>query len=392
MDDIARSPVSSRMMRAIFIIVFVLAGVVSSEPAWSSDVHVQIRQIQQERAHLKALREDLESRLGQLGRSLKKLDRALVRASSDTRQAVTVVRQADVHLADLTARRLKLEKRVDILKRSMMREAAAAYRYAGRTPLWLDVMFGANVADIPHRQYILSRLMTVQAEHRHEFAQSVADLMRMEQEVAHQRIELDRLRQDKLVFQQQLAGRQKAKRMLWKKMRKDSSLQKQRDAELARQEAALKQLLQGIGSTLLASDTGLKWVPMRKRKGRLPWPIKGRIVAHFHSRPAPGRPRLAGIQLAPRHGRGQVKAIAAGQVRYADWFGGYGLMLIVDHGDGLITVYAHNDALYKNLGDWVEAGDILADAGNTGWVKDVRLYFEVRDEGRPVNPVRWCRK
>jgi len=355
-------------------------------------VHVQIRQIQQERAHLKALREDLESRLGQLGRSLKKLDRALVRASSDTRQAVAAVRQADVHLADLTARRLKLEKRVDILKRSMMHEAAAAYRYAGRPPLWLDVMFGANVADIPHRQYILSRLMTEQAQHRREFMQSMADLMRMEQEVTHQRAELDRLRQEKLVFQQNLAGRQKAKRMLWKRMRKDSSLQKQRDVELARQEAALKQLLQGIGSTLLSSDTGLKRVPMRKRKGRLPWPIKGRIVAHFHSRPAPGRPRLAGIELAPRHGRGQVKAIAAGQVRYADWFGGYGLMLIVDHGDGLITVYAHNDALYKNLGDWVEAGDILADAGNTGWVKDVRLYFEVRDEGRPVNPVRWCRK
>jgi len=381
------------ILSPIFLSILMLTGAVFSLPAWAaSDVHIQIRQIQQERAHLKAVREKLEARLGQLGRSLKNLDRALVRASSDTRQAAAAVRQADARLVDLTARRLKLEQRVDVLKRSMLREAAAAYRYAGRPPLWLDVMFGANVADIPHRQYILSRLMTEQAQHRHEFTQSVADLIRMEQEIKHRRIELDRLRREKLVFQQQLVERQKAKRMLWKKMRKNSSLQKQRDAELARQETALKRLLQGIGSTLLSSDTGLKWVPMRKQKGRLPWPIKGRIMAHFHSRPAPGRPRLAGIQLAPRHGRGQVKAIAAGQVRYADWFGGYGLMLIVDHGDGLITVYAHNDALYKSLGDWVEAGDVLADAGNTGWVKDVRLYFEVRDGGRPVNPVRWCRK
>jgi len=371
-----------------------LAGAVFSLPAWAAgDVHAQIRQIQQERAHLKILREKLESRLGQLGRTLKKLDKELVRASSGTRQAAAAVRQADARLADLTARRLKLEQRVAALKRSMMREAAAAYRYAGRPPLWLDVMFGAQVTDIPHRKYMLSRLMTVQAEHRRDFAQSMAELAQMEVQVANQRVELERLRQEKLAFQQQLAARQKAKRVLWKKVRKDSRLQKQRDAELAQQVAALKRLLQGIGSsTLLSSDTGLKWVPMRKRKGRLPWPVRGRIVAHFHSRPAPGRPRLAGIQLAPRHGRGQVKAIAAGQVRYADWFGGYGLMLIVDHGDGLITVYAHNDALYKNLGDWVEAGDVLADVGNTGWVKDVRLYFEVRDEGRPVNPVRWCRK
>jgi len=380
-------------MNILSPIFIMLAGIVFSLPGWAAgDVHVQIRQIQQERMHLQALREQLESRLGQLGRSLKELDRALVRASSDTRQAVVAVRQADVRLTDLTARRLKLKQRVEVLKRSMMRETAAAWRYAGRSPLWLDVMFGANVADIPHRQYVLSRLMTTQAEHRHAFVQSMADLMRMEQEVKHQRVKLDRLRQEKMARQLQLAQRRKAKRMLWKKVRKDARLQKQRDADLARQELALKRLLQGIGSTLLSSDTELKWVPMRKRKGRLPWPIKGKIVAHFHSMPAAGRPRLAGIQLAPRHGRGQVKAIAAGQVRYADWFGGYGLMLIVDHGDGLITVYAHNDALYKNLGDWVEAGDLLADAGSTGWVKNVRLYFEVRDEGRPVNPVRWCRK
>ncbi len=380
-------------MNILSPIFIMLAGFVFSLPAYASgDVHVQIRQIQQERMHLQAIREQLESKLGQLGRSLKQLDRALVRASADARQAATAVRQADARLADLTARRLILEKRVDALKRSMMREAAAAWRYAGRPPLWMDVMFGAQVTDIPHHQYILSRLMSVQAEHRREFTQVVADLARMEQQVKHQRLELDRLRQEKLEHQLQLAQRRKAKRMLWNKVRKDARLQKQRDAELARQEAALKRLLQGIGSTLLSFDTGLKQIPMRQRKGRLPWPVQGRIVAHFHSRPAPGRPRLAGIQLAPRHGRGQVKAIAAGQVRYADWFGGYGLMLIVDHGDGLITVYAHNDALYKNLGDWVEAGDLLADVGSTGWVKNVRLYFEVRDEGRPVNPVQWCRK
>ncbi len=377
---------------AIFSILM-LVGFACAMPARAAgDVHARIRQIQQERVHLKAIREKLESKLGQLGRSLKKLDRALVRASSDSRQAATDVRQADAHLADLTARRLLLKQRVDVLKRNMMHEVAAAYRDAARPPLWLDIIFGARVTDIPHHQYILSRILGAQAQHRRDLAQSMTDLARMEQRVKHQRAILDQLRREKLARQQQLTGRRKAKRMLRRKVRKDASLKKQRDRELARQEAALKRLLQGIDSTLLASDRGLKWVSMRKRRGRLPWPLKGRIVARFRSMPVSGGPRLAGIQLAPRHGHGQVRAIAAGQVRYADWFGGYGLMLIVDHGDGLVTVYAHNDALYKSLGDWVEPGDVLADAGSTGWVKGVRLYFEIRDEGRPVNPVRWCRK
>ena len=373
--------------------VLLVCGMVFSTAVQAAeDVGVQIEQIRMERAHLKAVRERLESRLGVLGSQLKRLDRALVEARAGTRQAAMAVRQADQRLAELNARRKQLEHRVERFKQSMVREAAAAYRHAGRPPVWLNAIFGASVAEIPHQRYMLASLMVVQAERRRLFMQSVAELAGMEQQVKVQRAELEHLRQEKLAQQRQLSQRKKAKRTLWKKVHTDARLKKERDAELARQEAALQQLLEGLGSTLLSSDKATKWVPMRKRKGRLPWPLKGKIVAHFGSRPTPGRPRLAGIQLAPRHGSGQVKAIAAGQVRYADWFGGYGLMLIVDHGDGLITVYAHNDALYKSLGDWVEPGEVLADAGSTGWVRDVRLYFEVRDSGKPVNPVRWCRK
>ena len=103
-------------------------------------------------------------------------------------------------------------------------------------------------------------------------------------------------------------------------------------------------------------------------------------------------PRLKGVQLKPKGKARKVRAMAAGQVRYADWFGGFGLMTIVDYGDGVLGVYAHNDALYKQLGDWVEEGETLADVGSTGWVSRVALYFEIRDKGKAVNPKRWCRR
>jgi len=381
------------LLLVLIAVCLLLVGQGYSISAWAvGNTQVRIRQIQQERAKLKRIRMQLEAKLGTLGRSLKKLDQALVQAGSDVRQATAAVNQADARLADLTAKQLLLQQQVDALKRNMLHEADTSWRHARTPPLWLDVMFGAQVTDIPHHQYILSRLMTTQAAHRRMLAQDLLALAQVKQQVKRQRFELTRLQRKKLTHQQQLAERQKAKRGLWNKVYRDASLKKKRDKALARQEAALKHLLQGIGSTLLASDLELNRVSMRQRKGHLPWPLKGRIVARFHSRPAQGRPRLDGIQLAPEHGHGQIKAIAAGQVRYADWFGGYGLMLIVDHGDGLMTVYAHNDTLYRHLGDWVETGDILADAGNTGWVKDIRLYFEVRDKERPVNPVRWCHK
>jgi len=126
----------------------------------------------------------------------------------------------------------------------------------------------------------------------------------------------------------------------------------------------------------------------------LHWPLKGKIVARFGSRSNAQAAKLQGVQMMPASAKKvdrQVKVMADGQVRYADWFGGFGLMMVVEYGHGIIGVYAHNDALYKQVGDWVEAGDVVAEAGSTGWVEKTRLYFELRDKGRPVNPARWCR-
>ncbi|MDQ6968402.1 MAG: peptidoglycan DD-metalloendopeptidase family protein, partial [Mariprofundaceae bacterium] len=150
----------------------------------------------------------------------------------------------------------------------------------------------------------------------------------------------------------------------------------------------------GLQVALLSSDKIAKRVSIRKHKGRLHWPLKGKVVASFGSRPHAQSAKLLGVQIAPasssKKGR-QVKVMADGQVRYADWFGGFGLMVVVEYGHGIIGVYAHNDALYKQVGDWVEAGDVIAEAGSTGWIEKTRLYFELRDKGKAVNPTRWCR-
>ncbi|MEJ2398964.1 MAG: peptidoglycan DD-metalloendopeptidase family protein [Gammaproteobacteria bacterium] len=86
-----------------------------------------------------------------------------------------------------------------------------------------------------------------------------------------------------------------------------------------------------------------------------------------------------------------VHAISHGRVAYADWLRGYGLLMIIDHGDGYMSLYAHNQALYKETGEWVEAGEVIASVGKSGGQKQAGLYFEIRHNGIPVNPARWCR-
>jgi len=377
--------------RPLFLALLLLIGFLPSE-AMAGDTRLELEQIRQQRAELKQVRKALEKQLGKLGQELMQVDTLLVAASAEARQAQSDVRAADERIAALRDQQSVLLGKTRRLKQHMQHEAVLAYRQAGKSALWLDMLFDARVADIPHRQYLLSKLVQRQQQDRLEYTQLQQELAITQSELEEQRIALDSLRVVKQKRQDELQEARAGKRALWEKVRRDSGLKAERDVQLARQEKALMNLLKGLGSTLLNTDNADDWKPIRQLKGSLRWPINGRIVAGFHSPTAPGRASLAGVQLAPRHSGGQVKAIAAGQVRYADWFGGYGLMVIVDHGDGLMTVYAHNDALYKRLGDWVAEGDVIADPGSTGWVQKKRLYFEVRDAGKPVNPQRWCRR
>src|SRR5690606_9322735 len=88
----------------------------------------------------------------------------------------------------------------------------------------------------------------------------------------------------------------------------------------------------------------------------------------------------------------EVRAIAHGRVAFADWLRGYGLIAIIDHGDGYMSLYAQNDALLAEAGAWVRPGDVLATVGSSGGQQEAALYFELRRNGRPVDPATWLRR
>jgi septal ring factor EnvC (AmiA/AmiB activator) len=88
----------------------------------------------------------------------------------------------------------------------------------------------------------------------------------------------------------------------------------------------------------------------------------------------------------------QVRTVSQGRVAFAEWLRGYGLLIIIDHGNGYMSLYGYNQTLYKSVGDWVKAGDIIAAVGSSGGQDQSGLYFEIRHNGKPVNPSQWCRR
>lgn len=172
------------------------------------------------------------------------------------------------------------------------------------------------------------------------------------------------------------------------------------DSELDARGAALEQLemdrieieilLQELQSSQSIASVIPEQEPFASRKGQLHWPLEGRHLNSFGARHNLGDLTWEGITIGAPAGS-DVRAIHHGRVVFADWFTSSGLLLIIDHGDGYMSLYAHNQELFKAVGDWVAAGDVIAAAGNTGGQREAGVYFEIRRNGRAENPALWCK-
>jgi len=131
--------------------------------------------------------------------------------------------------------------------------------------------------------------------------------------------------------------------------------------------------------------------PFAKSKGKLAWPVQGRIAGDYGQPRGAGPVKWNGVLLEAAAGT-PVRAIHRGRVAFADWLQGLGLLVIVDHGGGYMSLYGHNEALLKESGDWVEPGEPIAQVGDTGGQARPGLYFEIRSNGEPVNPNAWMAK
>ena len=129
--------------------------------------------------------------------------------------------------------------------------------------------------------------------------------------------------------------------------------------------------------------------PFLSLKGKLPWPVKGRFLGRFGQSKNYGDLKWNGVLIKAPLGT-PVRVISHGRIAFADWLQGFGFITIVDHGDGYMSLYGYSESLFKQAGDWVQAGEVIATTGDSGGQPVSGVYFEVRSRGKPVNPSKWC--
>jgi septal ring factor EnvC (AmiA/AmiB activator) len=156
---------------------------------------------------------------------------------------------------------------------------------------------------------------------------------------------------------------------------------------LAAQEKDLSRLITELTSIL--SDYPIRSEePFSGYKGRLTWPVAGRLLHEYGQPRASSQLKWNGVVLAAPRGQ-EVRSVYHGRVVFADWLAGLGLLVIVDHGESYMTLYGYNETVLKNTGDWVAPGDVIATVGDSGGQTQASLYFEIRRGTQPVNPRQW---
>lgn len=293
-------------------------------------------------------------------------------------------------LAQLRAERAANREQLDRQRSALARQVRAAYVIGRQERLQL-VLNQRDPAKLSRVFTYYDYLNRARARRMTEIRERLAELTRLGAEIGREERRLNGLLEQQRGELAALEDRQRERRAVLDDLAEQLTDQGQELAGLRRDERRLQALIEEIERAL--ADIPAR-VPGQERfaelKGRLAWPAAGRLAARFGT-PKVGSLDWDGVLIETAAGA-EVKAVHHGRVAFADWLRGFGLLLIVDHGDGWMSLYGHNRSLFKEVGDWVQAGETLALVGNSGGRAETGVYFGLRHKGAAVDPLRWCRR
>ncbi len=221
--------------------------------------------------------------------------------------------------------------------------------------------------------------------------QTLVNLNEIQSSIVDQTNKLESLKKEHEAKLQNFHQYRATRRDIVSRLQKDIEVQGIELQMLQENERELGKLFQGLKKEQAVTIEMYEDMPtFISLKGNLRWPAKGKLLKKFGASKKGGNLKWQGVLIDAETGT-SVEAISAGKIVFADWFRNLGLLVIIDHGDGYMSLYGHNQNLLKNTGDWVLAGEKIATVGDSGGQTDTALYFEIRKGAEPLNPSSWCK-
>jgi murein hydrolase activator len=344
------------------------------------------------RAELKTLAEQQRATQGERGEaatSLREKETAVAAVAKDVHALDEKLDAEQAQLDKLNARRTELETALKKQREALAALLRSAYALGRNEELKLllqqdDVAAIARVLAY-HRYFQRARIGRID-----QLSADLQQLADIQDSIRKKSAELAATRDARSAEGAKLDTERAEREALLEQL--DAKLKEQgaRVAALGKDERALSELLERLRDVFADIPKQLSGAePFASMRGRMAWPLTGKVVTAFGAADESGR-RSSGLLVSAKTGT-PVHAVSHGRVAFADWLRGYGLMIIVDHGDGYLSLYGCNETLLKDVGDWVNAGETIATSGASGGQKTAGLYFELRTKGQAVDPRKWLR-
>jgi len=356
-------------------------GGANSQKEKLAELQAELRARQQVLENSRASAQELEGVLKASELEIAKVAKAL----STTRQALKNVEQEQAKLeAEQEGLKTAIRKQQSLLS-SQLKSAFMAGHYDYAKMLFYQDDARTFERVITYYQYVAK----ARQKEIESFRSNVARLEEVNAELSEKALSLAALKDEQEGQRAVLLTRQDDRKATLKKINKTIASENQRIASLQADEKALKDAIEAarIAAERAAREAEVSMDGLAKLKGKLAAPVKGRIRNLFGSR-RQGQVSWKGIVIDGAEGD-PVNSIAPGKVLYAHWLRGFGLVAIVDHGEGYMSVYGHNQALLKQAGDDVRQGERIALVGRSGGQEYPNLYFEIRHKGKALNPSAW---
>ncbi|RMH82895.1 peptidase M23 [Pseudomonas sp. AOB-7] len=405
---------------ALILLSSLIAPVLADQRA---DTQRQLEAARQDVAELKKLLEKLQQEKSGVQQQLKKTETEMGALEGQVKELQRELKGSEQEIQRLDQEKKKLQSARTEQQRLIAIQARAAYQSGrqeyvklllnqqnpekfSRTLTYYDYLSQARLEQLAAFNETLRQLANVEQEianHQAQLQAQKAGLDERHAKLAEARKErqqaLAKLNSEFASRDQRLKARQQEQAELGRVLKtiEETLARQAREAEEARKRALLAQQAEQARpgnpppSGPPVSSGATYGGPFASARGKLPWPVDGRLVARYGTpRGGDARTKWDGVLIGAPAGS-QVRAVHGGRVVFADWLRGAGLLVILDHGNGYLSLYGHNQNLLKNAGDLVKAGEAIATVGTSGGQDTPALYFAIRQQGRPSDPAQWCR-
>lgn len=285
-----------------------------------------------------------------------------------------------------------LKAKLEQEKQSIEKILITLYKF-GRFSEFQLMLEAQDLSSLLSEAKNLSLLARYQEHLISDYAETLEKLRKAESELEAKKDEISMLIAEAQQKRRELAVQEKKSRTLIREIERNKKTHLKTLEELNERAEQLRLLVKKLLEREITLPITL--IPLYERKGKLPWPLEGRLISRFGIQRHPRFNTLTinnGIEIAPKKDNVVVKAIHPGKIVYADYFQGYGYLVIIDHGMSYYSLYGHCSDFLIKKGDFVDAGQPIALIGDISSLKGVSLYLEIRYKTKPLNPLLWLRR